>query len=405
MRTSPSFESDHSFEEFDSSTLDSVERTDLETEDVLDMDWGVVSTTSSVAHGQRSVGTSDREYIGNGILILDGLDSGSSHHENHSSDLSVPGTDSLPSDIGSLSAENHEEVKVTEKAWVVSKRVVFLVGLAAFVSFSVLSGLFVRQHLVYRSTMQELGEKIQQLEKEREEIPQPPWAEENDISESSFFTLLDNCWIKAKMNVKFGDCSQNSYGLCGAFFENATQSISQWFDETFPPSHGEDISEGNLDEESPSFNDAMETLTKLPSIMGEALVSASKAVSERLASLNLGAEDDDDATDDLVRASEAFSDALNSARGAMASELHELGEDPVKYLAGAVNEASQPTQHAKVSLEGLRSVAKAVSSASIGWSEALIQTGETISIKVVEWMDDPLSYFEFKEKVSSEEEL
>lgn len=400
MKTSPSFESDNSFEEFDSSTLDSVDRTD----DVLDMDWGVVSTTSSVAYEQRSTGTGGSEYIGNGILILDGLDSGNSRNENHSSDLSVPGTDSLPSDIGSLTGENNEEARVAENEWVISKRVVFVACLAALALFSLVSGLLIRQHFMYRSTMQQLGEKIQQLEKEREEMPQPAWIDEEGITnESRFFTLLDNCWVKAKMNVKFGDCSQNSYGLCGAFFENATQTISKWFDDTFQSLLGEDSSKDDLDEENQSFQDAMETLAKFPGIVGDAIVSASMAVSEKFASLNPGGNGAEDATDDLVRASRAFSNSLHSAGGAMASELSDLGEDPVKYLSEAVIEASQPTQAAKVSMDGLRNVAKAVSSTSIGWSEALYKTGETISVKVAELMDDPLSYFQHKTKVFSKD--
>jgi hypothetical protein len=407
MRTSPSFESQSSFEEFDSSTLN--ESSAGGTDDALEMDWGVVSTTGSDVgnYGQRSGSTS--EYIGNGILILDGVDSNANRND-HSSDFSLPGTESLPSDIGSLSADNNEDVNVAAapetNTWVITKRVVYLAGFAAFFVFSVVTGLFVHQHYAYRTTMQQLGEKIQQLEKEREEMPQQKWMDGSDIgSDSSFFTLLDNCWIKAKMNVKFGDCSQNSYGLCGAFFDNATKTIGKWFDETFPSRNNDEAGKIGSNGEIPSLQEAMETMAKFPEIMGEAIVSASKAVSDKLATLNVGVDEASDASDDLIRASEAFSEALHSAGGAMASELTELGDDPLKYLTKAVEGTSKPVKSSKFSMNGLRNVVDKLSSASIGWGEALVQTGEAISVKVVEIMDGPLSYFEFETKSSDEKDL
>lgn len=409
MKTSPSFESQSSFEEFDTSTLNESAAAEGADDAALEMDWGVVSTTGSDVgtYAHQSMGTTC-EYTDTGILIIDGIDSGSSRND-HPSDLSLPGTESLPSDLGSLSAENNDEVHndaSRHSAWVISKRAVYLAGIAAFLVFSVVTGLFIRQHYQYRSTMQQLGEKIQQLEKEREEMPQPVWMDGSDISsDSKFFTLLDNCWIKARMKVKFGDCSQNSYGLCGAFFQNATETIGKWFGETFASLDGGESSTSGSNQEMPSLNEAMETMAKFPGIMGEAIVSASKAVSEKIASLNLGLESEDGAADELIRASEAFAEALHSAGGAMASELNDLGEDPIKYLTEAVGEASQPARNAKFSMSGLRNVVEKVSAASIGWGEALVQTGETISVKVIEMMDDPLSYFEFQTKSSKEKEL
>lgn len=405
MRISPSFNSQHSFEELDSSDRYSVGGTEG---DALDMDWGVVSTTESDVgnYEQRSSGTG--EYIGDGILILPGVDSGSSNNNEHSVDLSVPGTDSLPSEIDSVSEEHIEEPirNVPRSKWRIKNFSVFLVGAGVVLFLSLATGLFLRQQSQYRATMHQLEEKIRQLEKEKELLTQPPWIDEEDRSnDSSLFTLLDNCWIKAKMNVRFGDCSKNSHGLCGAFFENATQSIWKWIDETFPSMSGEEASTRDTVGEKPSLNDMMETLTNFPGIVGEALVSASKAVSEQFSALNLGMDEEEDPTDDLIRASEAFSEALSTAGVTFTSELQDFGEDPFKYFADAVDQTLQPTKSAKVSLDGLRNVAESVASTSIGWGQSLWQIGEAISAKVGVFIIEPSLQSESKAEPTNGEDL
>lgn len=405
MRISPSFNSQHSFEELDSSDRYSVGGTDS---DALGMDWGVVSTTESDVgnYEQRSSGTG--EYIGDGILILSGVDSGRSTNNEHSTDLSVPGTDSLPSEIDSVSEEHIEEPmsNVPQSVWRTKEFSVFVVGAGLAVLLSLVAGLVLQQHNHYRSTMLQLEEKIKLLEKEKELLTQPPWMDEDDHShDSSLFTLLDNCWIKAKMNVKFGDCSKNSHGLCGAFFENATQSIWKWFDESFPATNAKETTTRDNVGERPSLNDIMETLTNFPVIVGEAIVSASKAVSEQFSALNLGTDEEENPTDDLIRASEAFSEALSTAGGTLVSELNELGADPFKYLADAVDQTLEPTKSAKVSLDGLRNVAEAVASTSIGWGQSLLQIGEAISAKVGAFITDPSLQTEVTTKPTNEEDL
>ncbi len=407
MRISPSFGSQSSFEEMDTSGFHILGGTD----DALDTDWGVVSTTESDIgnYEQLPNETGTAEHMGDGILILPGLDSGSSNN-GQSSDLSVPGTDSLPSEIGSVSADNCEEASanIPHKKRVANKLSIYLIGTGVFLLVSLVAG-FVHQHYQYRSTMKQLEEKIQQLEKEKETLRQPPWMDEGDLNnESSLFTLLDNCWIKAKMNVKFGDCSTNSHGLCGAFFENATQSIWKWFDETFPSMSEEGTPAGptgNTWEDKPSLNDIMETLANFPGIMGEAVASASKAVADKISTLNLGIDEAENPTDDLIRATEAFSEALHAAGDAVASEVQELGADPLKYFTDAVDEAFKPTKSAKVSLDGLRNFAETLSSVSIGWGESMVQVGEAISAKLAGIMSDDSSNFEFKHETVDEMDL
>jgi len=372
MRTPPSFESPSSFEDLDSVSHESGAGTDAASRDDDIAGWGVVSTTGSEAggSGRESAGMVNGEYIGEGILIMDGMDSTVSR-DGLTSDLSIPGSASFPSDIGSLTAEQSGETNVFDlrSTLQVNKRVIFFVGCFVFFAFSAVGGLFVRQHYRYQSTVQQLGEKIQQLEKEKEELALPPWIEEDDVeTESSLFTLLDNCWVKAKMNIKFGECSQNSYGLCGAFFHNATRTIGQWFDETFStPDNDDESSISGGKEDDSSEHDIFIALAKYPEAMAGAIVSAREALSERLSSLNLGSPDD---TDDLTRASEAIAEAFQSAGGFAMSELEAIGKNPVKYLQDVVDGASHPERKSKFSADGIQEFADSISKTTISWAES-----------------------------------
>ena len=378
MRISPSFESQASFEDVGMSTTENA--------DVLQMDWGVVSTTESDAvSGWRSSGTS-REYIGQGILIVDGIDSAASRNE-PSSNLSLPGSDSIPSDLGSLS----EDLSVDKhNMWLVNKRMIYIIGSLVFLAFSTVTGLLIRQHVRYQSALQELGEKIQQLEKEKEEIPQPVWLGEGELNESSaFFTLLDTCWIKAKMNLKFGDCSQNSFGLCGEFVSHATESLKAWFSENIPKLEGDE----DGDDAAHGHEDILTALASYPDIIGETMVSASKAVSEMIMKLNLAAvEGAESASDDLVSASEAFSDAATSAKGAVSYNFNEFVKDPIRYFTGAVEEAAQPPPSTKVTMNGLYNTAKTFSDASAELANAVAETSENFSSMMTHIFTKPFSF-------------
>jgi len=388
MRISPSFESQASFEDVGMSTR--------ENEDVLQMDWGVVSTTESDAvSGWPSSGTS-REYIGQGILIVDGIDSAASRNE-PSSNLSLPGSDSIPSDLGSLSEDPSVD---KHNMWLVNKRMIYIIGSLVLLAFSAVTGLLIRQHVRYQSVMQELGEKIQQLEKEKEELPQPVWLGEGELNESSsFFTLLDTCWVKAKMNLKFGDCSQNSFGLCGEFVSHATESLKAWFSENIPKLEGERMFDEAGDDTAHGHEDILTALATYPDIIGEAMVSASKAVSEMIMKLNLAAvEGAESASDDLVSASEAFADAATSAKGAVAYNFNEFVKDPIRYFTGAVEEAVQPPPPTKVTMNGLYNTAKTFSDASAELANAVAETSESFSNMMTHIFTKPLSFLESKDK-------
>jgi hypothetical protein len=277
---------------------------------------------------------------------------------------------------------------------------IYLVGSVVILAFSAVTGLLIRQHIRHQSVMQELGEKIHQLEKEKEESPQPAWVPNGDLEDSStFFTLLDTCWIKAKMNVKFGECSQNSFGLCGEFVSHAAESLKNWFTENIPRLEGEGIIDQPVGDDAYVGRDMMTTaLSKYPDIIGEAMVSASKAVSEMIMNLNLAVEGAEDASDDLMSASEAFSDAAKSATGAVSYNLNEFVKDPIKYFTGAVEAASQPPPTTKVSMNGWYNAAQTLSDASVEWASAIAETGETFSNKLMEFFAKPLSLLESKDK-------
>jgi hypothetical protein len=384
MRISPSFASQTSFEEVNSSTVESVGD--------IPMDWGVVSTTESDA-GTSGLRSGSREYIGQGILILDGIDSNTSRNE-HSSHLSLPGSDSMPSDLDSLS-DNRSVDK--HNIWLVKKRVICLVGAVVIFAFAAVVGLLVRQHFKYQAVMLELGEKIHQLEKEKEELPQPPIVGSVDLDDSStFFTLLDTCWIKAKMNVKFGECSQNYFGLCGEFVSHATESLKTLFAEHIPKLDGDNgINQPGTDEDH-AQRDMATALAKYPDIIGEAMISASKAVSDMIMNLNLAIEDE--ASDDLLWVSETFSEAAKSAKGAVSYNFNEFVKDPVKFFTGALEEATQPAPATKVSMNGVYSTAKIFSDASVDWANSMAETSEAFANTIVRMFSKPLSFLESKDK-------
>lgn len=400
MRISPSFESEDSFENFDTSTMDTSLPGTNERRVEIDMDWGVVSTTGSDVGASRLQRPTSGEHIGQGILIMDGISSEGTGHE-RSSTFSVPGSSAMPSEIGSIGEDFPPDDE--ETTWHVNKRMIYIVGSLILCAFVSVSGLLVRQHLRYQTAMKELGQKIDQLEKEKEAMPQPNWLGEGHLDDSStFFTLLDTCWVKAKMNLEFGDCSTNSFGLCGEFVSHAKESVKTWFsgnlsmleeegiiplDETIERLEHNEHNEHN----DPDELNLAAALAKYPDIIGEAMVSASKAVSEMIGSLNLALDGTAEASNNLVRASEAFSDAT---KGSVSYNFNEFVKDPVKYFTGAVEEASHPSHSTKVSMNGLQIAAKSLSDVSADWANKVVESTETLSKKMLKTLNKPLQWLD-----------
>lgn len=377
MRTHQSFEWEGDFQALDASTVGS-----LGENEQGDLDWGVVS------HSGSDLDVLSRRMSGNasvntdfGIVVLDSAE-GSNH--DRSSVLSIPGSESLPTYIGSVSVAassgNERNVTTDQKeshSWLVSRRLVHIgvVGIALLVPL--VAGLFVHQRNTYRSSIEELAQKILLLEKEQAAKNNPPiWAEEGSKA-SKLFTILDNCWIKAKMNIRAGECLGNSEWkkwLDGCFFSGSGTGGKNWFTEVFTT--GSETSHGGDAWEALGFDTLGEKISTVPSTLGEALFSAGETFSDRMHSLNA-----QDSLGRLAEASDAASEALQSAWGKAKSKVKGLMEDPSKYQF--VDVKGKTGKLSRAGNKFWETTGK--------FTEALVQTGEAFSAHFVGIVDEALS--------------
>lgn len=311
---------------------------------------------SDVNSGQ---GTPDRNvYIRNGILILDGAES-STRNDTSASVFSIPGTDSLPSDVGTLQGQEFTfpNAESRRKTWTIPKYsgLLFLSVLCSFLLYNTYN--WRSSSLQFQQQILEHEATIQRLEKEAEESKMIV----DDSDESDYITLLDNCWVKAQ---------------------------ARWCDKSAPstPSTG-------------GFS--------LPSMFGEAIGEASKIMSKKVSSLkdamqeipNSASTEFKAATEAVTQASDVLSLFVGAAGVAMAAEYLEFSGNPLDYVAEAVKGASQNSESKQeVNAKDLKEDMNTASSPSNDWSKAFKRT----AVKMTELMDDPLSYFEYETKVSEQ---
>lgn len=406
MKASLSFESEISFQGSNDS-LDGVnEMGSFSNSD----EWGIVSNTETEMSDRFPLDVIG--YTGSGVLILDG----ESSTPYDPSDLSFPGTYSLPTEIGSLSEipDNFRD------PWATRKRQLFIVSILVLI---VGSGFLYHERNSWRSSAERLEEELHRLEQEKRRVEEemirmkssekPEWAPKNENPD--LITIIDNCWIKAKADVKFGSCGDEAQDSVRDFAKTVWESWEAiWnntasFDiatmglmghalksaaESFDGSHdsGKDRKKG--------FDDSSSFVSSFPLAFGEAVAAATKTFSSMLTNVMHSSDEDgndtnqefETAKESFAQASETFSEAINGASEAMASEMKELSEDPWTYLTSAVKGASQTTKPETVSMKGLFDAVGAVTSAS----------KEVVSVVVTELMDDPLSYFEYKSEVKND---
>jgi hypothetical protein len=282
----------------------------------------------------------------------------------------------------------------------------------------------------------EKEEEILRLEREKEKVKpscgsesEPEWFENDDQSEeSSFFTILDNCWIRATANIKLGPCggekkeslrdfAKETLGNWGALF-NMTTSLhaSTMMDKigamgealhratTFQPENSSSC-EGDCEsakEEKKGHTPSLSMMPSFPLYLGEAIAKTFSLKMTTPAEStpetgNISTPDFEDAKIGLSEASAALTEAMLVAGEVMSSEFKELSGDPLNYLAAAVKGASQAGKPERVTMKGLF---EALSASNRG--EALAQTGEVVSVQVTEMMDDPLSHFEYETEVKQD---
>eukprot|EP00980_Cylindrotheca_fusiformis_P009061 scaffold1951_cov100-Cylindrotheca_fusiformis.AAC.2 len=301
-------------------------------------EFDMVSHTASDIHSASSDG---QVFMRNGILIVDGSESTTRDGASESV-LSIPGTYSLPTDVGTLQGRevmfaNHGARK---NAWKIPKHVaVAFVSILCFFVYDTYN--WRAAHLKLQEQVQAKEATIQRLEKEVEESKM--LIQYTDDSE--YVTLVDNCWIQAK---------------------------AKWCDRRKPFKGG----------------------LSLPHIFGEAIGEASKLVSKKVNSIkeamhelpHSASSDLRAATDAVGQASDALSVFVGAAGEAMAAELNEFADSPLDYVTEAVKGASQNNK----SRSGATNTESSTTNGD--WGKAFKRT----AVKVTEAMDDPLSYFEYE---------
>jgi hypothetical protein len=458
MLTSPSFETGSSFQ-----GADSVESFDdlAESLETHNDEWGIVTVSNNGSELLLDQVSDGSDYAGGGVMILDGEVDTSSNNE--FSDLSIPGTDSLPTDLGSLSDDNDTGYCLPLNSWVFRKRPLLLFGFFIFALCTFGGGLLLRERNSWRSSTlrleqeiqrleyenalkleqeiqrleREKEEEIRRLEREKEEVksscesesePEPEWLEDDQSEESSFFTILDNCWIRATANIKLGPCggekkeslrdfAKETLGNWGALFNMTTSLHASMMMEklgamgealqraTTFQSENSSSCEGDCESAEDEKKDHKPSPSMMPSFplyLGEAIAKTfslkmTKPAESSPETGNISTPDFEDSKIGLLEASAVLTEAMIVAQEAMTSEFKELSGDPLNYLAAAVKGASQAGKPEQVTMKGLF---EALAASNRG--EALAQTGEVVSVQATEMMDDPLSYFEYETEVKQD---
>jgi len=382
MKTTPSFESSVSFPE----SWDPQESEEGSSNNHGSA-WGIVSHSDSERNdGRDSFDTDSSEYIDNGVLILPGIE-GSTIIE--PSDFSIPF--SIPTEIGTLHEENDQLIDSIKAS---HKRKLFLSLILVLGVSSICLGFLRRERNSWRSSAQELEEKIQLLEREKLELKSscespPEWAESlwDDVDQ---ITILDNCWVKAKANIKLGACGDET--------KENVESLAKKTWETW----------GSL------WNDMSNLDAVVTGVVGHTL-------QKTLMDLQSGTSPDDQtdngeeesekpdmssfpfALGEAIATASALTEAVSAASESMAFEIKELSDDPLKYLASVVKGASHAAQSERVTMKGLLDAVNAVSSASKTLGEAFAETtSEVVSAVMTGIMDDPLSFFEYDTEVKKD---
>lgn len=248
-------------------------------------DYEVVSHNGSEIHSAPENSTRNA-YFGSGILILDGVED-DGHNENGSV-LSVPGTDSLPTDVGTVNGQ-----EVPHRRWSMSTSVLVLIGTAllglGYTTYSWRSSSLEWQQK-FHATIQRLEQEVQERQRLEQVVQERGEALELD-DESDYITLFDNCWVKAK---------------------------ARWCDKGGPGS--------------------------FPQILGGAIGEASKLVAETVSALtgsmkevpHAASSEFKAAADAVSKVTDALSLFVAFAGDAMAAEFQEFSDNPMDYMAEAV---------------------------------------------------------------------
>jgi hypothetical protein len=410
MLTSPSFESEISFN--GSSPVESLSD-GANVESIIDQ-WGVVSESnygSEVNEGSGSEGSGG--YVRPGYLILEGESSSG----NETTNLSIPGTFSLPTEIDTLSVLDHDAEANDGRTLTLRKRSLLICSLSMAALFTTTLGFLLWERRSLQSSTVKLGhdierlerenawklqEEIQRLEQEKQDIKdscssRPIWEDTPGENQSDDFTIIDNCWLKAQ--VQFGPCSDETKSSFNEFKTNAWKELRDLFTGTSSFDEASYLATmAGLGQGSPTNDNEKTRSSAFPGF--ESFGAAGK----RFTSQTMGDGDSDSSTKfdfeeakaSLTQASQVVSEAVLTVTEAMASGIKDLSNDPVAHLAAALKSASRAAEKDPITMNGIAGAGKAFSSASAAMGKVVTETGDIISVKVSAMMEDPLSFFEFE---------
>jgi hypothetical protein len=251
-------------------------------EDQNTNDYEVVSHNGSDIRSAPENSTRN-SYFGSGILILDGIEDDGV--EENGSVLSVPGTDSLPTDVGTV---NGQEIPHRRRS--IPKYGLLLVGTVLlgfgynWYTWRSSSLQWEQKFFEQQATMQATIDRLEQEVQERD-------LALDYIDESDYITVFDNCWVKAK---------------------------ARWCDKGGPGS--------------------------FPQVLGDAIGEASKLVTKTVTSLTGSMKEVPQAAspelkaaaDAVNKVTDVLSLIVGAAGDAMAAEFQEFSDNPVDYMAEAV---------------------------------------------------------------------
>ncbi|CAJ1954311.1 unnamed protein product [Cylindrotheca closterium] len=244
-------------------------------------DYEVVSHNGSEIRSAPETSTRNA-YFGSGILILDGVEG--EGVEETGSVLSIPGTDSLPTDVGTVNGQD-----IAYRGWTIPKYGIFLLstvllglGYTTYTMYTWRSASFLKDEQIaqHLATIQRLEQEVQEKE-----------TALGYFDESDYITVFDNCWVKAKARW----CDKGGPGSFPQIFGNAIGEASKLVTDTFA-----------------SLTD---TMKEVPEAASSELKSATDAVN---------------------KVTDAFSLFVGAAGDAMFAELQEFSDNPMDYMAEAV---------------------------------------------------------------------
>eukprot|EP00545_Synedropsis_sp_CCMP1620_P001269 CAMPEP_0119018832 /NCGR_PEP_ID=MMETSP1176-20130426/20332_1 /TAXON_ID=265551 /ORGANISM="Synedropsis recta cf, Strain CCMP1620" /LENGTH=298 /DNA_ID=CAMNT_0006972915 /DNA_START=177 /DNA_END=1073 /DNA_ORIENTATION=+ len=229
-----------------------------------------------------------------GILIVGG-DSTEIHHDD-GGDFSLPGTESLPTDVGSLNDTSQIQEKARGRnSWAGNRRmmlavIVLLFALLTTTSYYTLrlwrdhQGLLQRNELL-QTQVGELEHQVVNLSQDIEATKKKhaeAWSaktssdwEDEDFIAANKVLLADNCWFKAELEV--GSCLNEATDSISEFSADATKVFQNFFGNSYGDNDATELFQANAWK---AASDATNVVATAAVTVMDSMVSLGKVVDE-----------------------------------------------------------------------------------------------------------------------------